>query len=84
MLTSLAGGMLQDFINAQDPVPVPTSSNTADLGVVIRDSHGEIMGAMSVHVPLPQSVTEVEALACRHAVSFAIDLGLHEVIFEGD
>ena len=42
------------------------------------------MGAMSVHVPLPQSVTEVEALACRHAVSFAIDLGLHEVIFEGD
>ncbi|XP_075665955.1 uncharacterized protein LOC142635732 [Castanea sativa] len=35
-------------------------------------------------VPFPQSVPEVEALACRQVVSFAIDLGFHEVIFEGD
>ena len=110
MLTSLAGGMLQDFINAQDPIPVPTmtsltnrqcppdpqyykanfdgavfkSSNTTNLGVVIRDSCGEIMGAMSVHVTLPQFVTKVKALACHHAVSFTVNLGLHEVIFEVD
>ncbi|XP_023875005.1 uncharacterized protein LOC111987516 [Quercus suber] len=110
MLPSLAGGMLQEFINAQDPIPMPTvtsstnqwcppdpqyykanfdgtifkSSNTAGLGVVIRDSHGDIMGAMSIHDPLPQSITKVEALACRHAISFVVNLGLHEVIFEGD
>jgi len=110
MLPSLAGGMLQDFINAQEPIPRPVattstnqwcppdqhcykanydgavfkSSNTAGLGVVIRDSRGDILGTMSVCVPLPHSVPEVEALACRHAVSFAVDLGLHEVIFEGD
>ena len=60
------------------------SSNTAGLGVVIRDCQGDILGAMSVRVPLPHSVLEVEAFACRHAVFFAIDLGLHEVIFEVD
>nr|POE61983.1 hypothetical protein CFP56_41814 [Quercus suber] len=60
------------------------SSNTAGLSVVIRDSRGDILGAISVRVPLPHSVPEVEALACRYAVSFAIDLGLHKVIFEGD
>ena len=52
--------------------------------MAIRDSRGDIIGAMSVHVPLPQSITEVEALACRHAISFVVNLGLHEVIFEGD
>ena len=106
LLPSLASGVLQDFIDAQDPVPVPIrtsstnrwcppdpqyykanfdgavfkSSNIAGLGVVIRDSRGDILGAMSVHVPLPQSVPEVEALACRHGISFAVNLGLHEVI----
>ena len=39
---------------------------------------------MSVRIPLPHFVPKVEALACRHAVSFAVDLGLQEIIFEGD
>ncbi|KAL0013279.1 hypothetical protein SO802_000348 [Lithocarpus litseifolius] len=60
------------------------SSNTAGLGVVIRDSRGDILGAISVRVPLPQSVPEMEAFAYRHAISFTVDLGLHKVIFEGD
>ena len=110
MLPSLIGGMLQDFINAQEPVPRPIattstshwcpldqhcykanyddaifkSSNTAGLGVVIRDSRGDILGAMSVRVLLPHFVPEVKALACCHAISFAVDLGLQEIIFEGD
>lgn len=37
-----------------------------------------------MRIPLPQSVVEVKALACRRAVQFAIEIGLHEVIFEGD
>ena len=30
------------------------------------------------------SVADLEALACRRAVLFAAELGLHRVIFEGD
>ena len=54
------------------------------LGVVIRDNNGEVMGAMSQRVPLPQTVVEVEALACLRAVFFAIELGLCDLVIEGD
>nr|POE64106.1 hypothetical protein CFP56_08477 [Quercus suber] len=37
-----------------------------------------------MRVPLPQSVADVEALACRRAVLFAVEIGLRKVIFEGD
>ena len=60
------------------------SSNSTGLGVIIRDTNGVVIGALSTRVPLPQSVAMVEALACRRAVQFAIEIGLHEVIFEGD
>ena len=53
------------------------------LGVVIRDNNGEVMGAMSQRVPLPQTVVEVEALACLRAVFFAIEL-LCDLVIEGD
>lgn len=33
---------------------------------------------------LPPSIAEVEALACCRAVQFAVEIGLHEVMFEGD
>ena len=29
-------------------------------------------------------MNELEALACRRAVAFALEIGLHEVAFEGD
>ncbi|XP_075645505.1 uncharacterized protein LOC142616565 [Castanea sativa] len=35
-------------------------------------------------IPLPQSVADVEALACRRAVQFAAEIGLNRVVFEGD
>ncbi|XP_075645363.1 uncharacterized protein LOC142616385 [Castanea sativa] len=35
-------------------------------------------------INLPSSVEELEALACQRAISFAIEVGLHDVIFEGD
>lgn len=58
--------------------------DAAGLGVVIRDSNGEVMEAMPQRVPLPQIVVEVEALSCRRAVSFSIELGLRELVIEGD
>ena len=33
---------------------------------------------------LPGTVEEVEAIACREAVRFALQLGLTDVVFEGD
>ena len=54
----------------------------AGIGVVIRDSNGEVIGALSESSFLPATVENVEAIACRNAVSFARDLG--SVVFEGD
>ena len=59
-------------------------ANATGLGVVIRNNLGAVIGALSMHIPLPHSVATVETLACRHAVQFAIEISLHEVIFEGD
>ncbi|KAK9993781.1 hypothetical protein SO802_023484 [Lithocarpus litseifolius] len=61
-----------------------SSTDVAGLGVVIRDNVGAVIGALSMRIPLPQSVATVETLACRRAVQFAVEIGLHEVIFEGD
>jgi len=33
---------------------------------------------------MPSSVEELEALACQRAISFAIEIGLQDVVFEGD
>ena len=45
---------------------------------------GEAIGALSLSIPLAQKVAETEALACRRAVQFTGEIGLHRVIFEGD
>ena len=52
--------------------------------MVIRDWQGAVISALSVRIPLPQTVAEVEILECRRAVSFALELSLCEVVFEGD
>ena len=59
-------------------------NDIAGLGVIIRDINGAVIGALSMRVPLPHSMVVVEALACRRAVQFAAEIGLHEVTFEGD
>lgn len=56
----------------------------ASLGVVIRDHEGGVIGALSERIALPPSVEDVEALAGRKVILFAQELGLQEVIVEGD
>lgn len=34
------------------------------LGVVTRDSSGQMIGALAQHIPIPISVATIEALAC--------------------
>ena len=52
--------------------------------MVIRDSEGMVIAALSERISLPSTVEDVEALACRKAISFAIEMGLQDVIFEVD
>ena len=61
-----------------------SSSNSTSIGVIVRDCVGEAIGALSMTIPLPQLVADVEALACRQAVQFAAEIGLSRVVFEGD
>ncbi|KAK9999166.1 hypothetical protein SO802_018769 [Lithocarpus litseifolius] len=35
-------------------------------------------------IPLPLSMAKVEALACRRAVQFATEIGLRDVVFDGN
>ena len=59
-------------------------TGTAGIGVVIRDSEGMVIAALSERITLPSTVEDVEALGCRKAISFSIELGLQDVVFEGD
>ena len=60
------------------------ASNSAGVGVIILDWGGQAIGALSMSMPLANSAPDMEALACRRAVQFAVDLSLHRVIFQGD
>ena len=58
--------------------------NCAGVGVVIRNEQGLVMASLSQKIPLPFIVIEVEALAARRAVKFAAELGLDQIVLEGD
>ena len=44
--------------------------------MIVWDWRGEAIGALSMSVPTAQTVVELEALACRRVVLFAVELGL--------
>ena len=56
----------------------------AGIVLVIRDSGGQIVRALLESITLPATVDNVEALACCKAISFALEMGLDKVVFEGD
>ena len=58
--------------------------SAAGIRVIIRDSEGQVIGALSEKINLPPSVEEVEALACRRAIALASEIGLQDVVFKGD
>ena len=53
-------------------------------GAVVRNRNGEVMAAISAKGGVVRDSEEVEVLACRKALEFAIDAGFMEVILEGD
>lgn len=54
------------------------------IGVVVRDSKGEVIAALCKRIAGLMGALETEALAMEAAVQFAVDIGLREVVFEGD
>ena len=58
--------------------------DAAGVGVVVRNSSGELLAALSEIIPLPSSILALETIAARRAVSFLHELGLDSSIFEGD
>ena len=60
------------------------NSELAMLGVVVWDSSGNIMGALSQKISRPQSMEHAEALVARRAVILVKELMLFQVCFEGD
>ena len=61
-----------------------SNSHSTGIGVVIRNGHDEVIVTMAEHIPFPNSVAKVEAMACKQVVQFASEIGVQEVIFEGD
>ena len=56
----------------------------AGIGVVVQNSTGAVIGALSQRIMMPSSAAIVELLACRKALFFAKDLGVVQCIVEGD
>ena len=54
------------------------------VGVVIRNAQGEVMGAMSKKISRPLGVIKAEAKAMEVGILFAWDLGLKNIVVEGD
>ena len=59
-------------------------TNSAKLGVIVRDWRGVNLGTPSAPALLSSSVADMEAFTCLRVVQFATELDLQRVIFEGD
>ena len=59
-------------------------SGEAGIGVVVRNSFGEVKAALAEKIRKPPTVEVLELLAAKRAALFSEDLGLDKVIFEGD
>ena len=58
--------------------------SNAGTGVLIRDYKGQVVAALSQRFFAPLGPLEVEAKAMEAAVIFARDVGIQNIIFEGD
>ena len=57
---------------------------TLGISVIIRNEKGEDMAALSVKRSAKVDSNEVEQLACRKAICFAIEPGFKDLVIKGD
>ena len=72
------------FVKANFDRAIFEDISAVDIGVAIRNEHGDVVAAMAEKVPVPDSVFTLETLAARRVVLFVQELDLHNVVFEGD
>ena len=60
------------------------ASNLVGVGVIVRDNQGDPIGALTMPIPINQSVAKLETLACQRAVQLALEIDLTRVVVEGD
>ena len=58
-------------------VAVFTDLECSGMGVIIHNEKGEVMGVKSAKGPRVMDSLEAEALACRDAIEFAVDIGFY-------
>lgn len=75
---------MNDFLQVNYDGAIFQDHGRAGIGVVIRNSMGEVMASLSQQIPLPTTVAQDEALAARRAIEFAVELGVTRAIIEGD
>ena len=59
-------------------------SDSAGIGVVIRNLEGEVMAALSEKIVKPQVAELIEILATQHVVLFSTETGFYNSVFEGE
>jgi len=59
-------------------------SDKVSIGVVIRNSDGEVMAALLEKIKKPSSVEALKPLVARQVVSFTLESGFANCTFEGD
>ena len=61
-----------------------SKTKQAGVGVMVRDEQGNVIAAMSRKLDFPLGALETEAKALEIGVNFAKEVGLRDVVFEGD
>ena len=58
-----------------------SKQDTAGIGVVICNSKGAVMAFLLQQITLPATVAQVEALAIRIVIEFALEISIIQAIF---
>lgn len=65
-------------------VAFPSEIQAIAFGMCIRDEHGRVVHARTSWVPMRLDIKEGEAMGLLEAINWALQLNLHNVIFELD